>query len=69
MIAHQTDTICFDCAKERGGRWPEAHKSNCQGGICPYCGGFKSLTAYDNFIWPGQTDQEVTDWKIYASGL
>lgn len=44
--------ICSDCAKEKGGTWPEGHCATCSLGDCPYCGK-KDVTIipYVDFNW------------------
>lgn len=47
--------ICFDCATEKGGKWPKGHCATMHQDKCPYCNKVETLCATSDFDWP--------DWK------
>lgn len=54
------DSICFDCAREQGGKWPDGHCATTYTGKCNVCGREKAVCSYNDWIWPGNKTQ--TSW-------
>lgn len=44
--------ICMECARERGGTWPECHCATFHVGICGYCWRKISLCNIGDWDWP-----------------
>jgi len=66
MTKHTTekfpyDAICGDCARERGGAWPEGHAATFYTVICPYCGRTKPVCDIGDFDWPDRKLRGMRD--------
>ena len=46
-------SICFACAKNKGGRAPDDSAATCWIAFCIVCGEAKSCTHVRDFRWPG----------------
>lgn len=54
--------ICSDCAKERGGRWPECHCATMHYDKCEYCGRLEqALCATTDYLWGKEKTLKVWD--------
>lgn len=57
--------LCGDCAKNKGGVWPEGHCATVMQGDCPYCG-TKNVTIipWVDFNWPKESRQTNFKAKV-----
>lgn len=55
--------ICFPCANERGGKWPEGHCATCHNDTCPYCKAHSQLACISDWNWP---DAELNKRLIHG---
>jgi len=44
--------ICFECARARGGVWPDGHVATISTGECPACKRKVSLASVGDYDWP-----------------
>ena len=51
-ISSDNDSICRDCAKEKGGVWPEGHVATQWYGNCDYCHKRKACCSIGDWNWP-----------------
>lgn len=50
--------LCGACAFMLGGEWPEEHVATCHANTCGICGKAKSLTAWDDWNWPSDAEED-----------
>ena len=53
--------ICFICATDRGGVWPEGHVATCAIDKCQYCDEDGSLAPIVDFNWPDRDLSSLRD--------
>jgi hypothetical protein len=50
-VSSDKDSICHDCAKEKGGFWPEEHLATQWYGTCDYCHRRKECCSIGDWDW------------------
>lgn len=60
--------ICYQCALDRGGKWPRGHMATVITGTCTYCDGKNQnstfIIPYVDFNWPGiELEIDVTEYR------
>lgn len=53
--------LCIDCAKEKGGIFPEGHVCTVMKGECPYCKKDKTIVPWVDFDWPDVRTKHLRD--------
>lgn len=53
--------ICFDCANQYGGKWPDGHCATAHTAECSYCKKEKQMVALTDFLWNGDKTLRVWD--------
>lgn len=53
--------LCSECAKERGGTFPEGHCCTVMADKCPYCNETKTVIPYVDFNWPTRKTAHLRD--------
>lgn len=53
--------LCMNCAKERGGKFPEGHCCTVTISTCPYCGVHGTIIPYVDFDWEGLDTKNLRD--------
>ena len=49
--------LCADCAKEKGGTWPDGHVATVMVGECPYCKVTTTIIPWVDFNWKNQKEE------------
>lgn len=61
LVPRDVQYLCSPCARKAHAKWPRGHVATVHVGTCPMCSKIKALSCINDWIWPGQTKQEVWD--------